>query len=202
MVTLDEVERQLHNIKASFKFWGRAEKRELQHILFQGEQIQQCLNGRWEGGFAMLCATDQRLLLIDKKPMFLSLEDIRYDMVSEVDFSNRLVDATLKVCTPNKNLVFKSFRNHELRQTMNYIQQRVMEIRQHHMTFNNQNWYEAAATNNWDNPMQQPVDGLNPALEIESTVSYPTLQPMNPYTRMPLISRRRVSRFGTFRPDD
>src|SRR5665647_2908004 len=105
MVATRVIDDQLDAIGADFHLWGRAEKRELKNILVEGERITHCLNGKYEGGFAMLCATDRRLLLIDKKPFYLTVEDVRYDMVSEVDFSHRLINATVSICTVNKKVI-------------------------------------------------------------------------------------------------
>lgn len=133
MVSLSQVEDQLKRVGCNFRFWGRPEIRELCHILMDGEVIAQAVNGRYENGFAMLCATDHRLLLIDKKPMFLTLEDVRFDMIAEIDFNNQLFDSTVKIITPNRNLVFTTPSQQRLRKILNYTQQRVSEIRQHYM---------------------------------------------------------------------
>jgi hypothetical protein len=171
------IESQLKAIGADFRFWGRAEKHELRHILVDGEVIHHCLNGRYEGGFAMLCATDRRLLLIDKKPLYLTVEDVRYDMVSEVDFNHRLIDATVKVCTVNKTVRFTSLRNGDLRKLTAFVQDRVMEVHQQHT---------------------QPSRIQLPAYQLgtdEGGVAQLQYKATNPYTRVPLVMRRRVSRF-------
>lgn len=129
MVSLQEVENQLTAIGANYRFWGRAEIVELQHILVPGERIQACLNGRYEGGFATFVATDQRLLLVDKKLFYLTTEDMRYDMIAEVDFTAQLFSGTIKVVTPTKSLTFTSYRPQILRQVATHIQQRVMQVR-------------------------------------------------------------------------
>lgn len=132
MVHWDKVEEQLERIGCNFKFWGRAEARELCHVLFDDENIRHCVNGQYPNGFAMLCATDHRVLLIDKKPMnYVNIEDIRFEMVSEFDFSRRLMNARVSICTPTKTLVFSSWNTHQLRALLNYVQQRVIEIRQY-----------------------------------------------------------------------
>src|ERR1051325_8716300 len=133
MVTLHYVEEQLKRVGCNFRFWGRPEIRELANILMPDEIIAGCSNGRYEGGFALLCVTSHRLLLIDKKPMFLTLEHIRFDMVAEIDFSARLLDGTIRVITPNRTLVFTGWNQQRLRKILNYTQQRVMEIRQHYL---------------------------------------------------------------------
>lgn len=174
---MNVVEAQLKAINADFRFWGRAEKVELCQILVPGEQVMHCLNGRYEGGFAMLCATDRRLLLVDKKPMYLTLEDVRYDMISEVDFSHRLLDATVRINTVNKVVRFTSIRSTNLRKLTAYLQDKVMEMRQQ-QSRPNENQYIAHETD--------PDRAGVAQLQYSAT---------NPYTRVPLMMRRRVSRF-------
>ncbi len=177
MVSMQIIEDQLKAIGADFHFWGRAEKNELKHILVEGEQIKHCLNGRYEGGWAMLCATNRRLLLVDKKPFYLTVEDVRYDMISEVDFSHRLVDATTRICTVNKTVQFTSFKNSELRKLTAYLQDKIMEIRQQQI---------------------QPTQIQLPAYQLGQDgggVAQLQYKATNPYTRVPLMMRRRVSRF-------
>jgi hypothetical protein len=177
MVQMQVVDDQLKAIGADFHFWGRAEIKELRSILVQGEQIAHCLNGRYEGGFAVLCATDRRLLLIDKKPFYLSLEDVRYDMISEVDFNHRLLDATVTICTVNKKVKFTSIRGTTLRSLTAYLQDKVMETRHASM---------------------QPAQIQLPAYQLgadKGGVAQLQYKATNPYTRVPLMMRRRVSRF-------
>lgn len=177
MVHQSIVDNQLKTIGADFKFWGRAEIKELKHILVDGEQIMHCLNGRYEGGFAVICATDRRLLLVDKKLMFLTLEDVRYDMVSEVDFSHRLLDATVNICTVNKKVQFTSLRGGDLRKLTAYMQDKIMETR----------FQQFQPTHIQLPAYQLGTDGGGVAqLQYKAT---------NPYTRVPLMMRRRVSRF-------
>ncbi len=215
MISLHEVEEQLRRVNCNFRFWGRPEIRELCHILMEGETIAQAVNGRYENGFAMLVATDHRLLLIDKKPMFLTLEDIRFDMIAEIDFSAQLLDSTVKIITPNRTLVFTSWNQGRLRIALNYTQQRVSEIRQHYLQrqFQQPSW-------NVDNrgadrgveqhrqflqQWQQQVDNSYAAptvggLALQTGTEYNDYElprlPINPYTKMPLTMRhKRVPKF-------
>lgn len=137
MVHRDIVHQQLTQIGADFRYWGRGEVRELPLILMPGEVIQVAVMGRYAGGFALLATTDQRILLVDKKPLYLTVEDVRYDMVAEVDYRHQLLDATVHICTLNKQLRFTSTRKPDLRQLTNFIQVRVSELRQHQQMMNN-----------------------------------------------------------------
>lgn len=186
MVSLNHVEDQLKRVGCNFKFWGRPEIRELANILVPGEIIAQAVNGRYEGGFALLCATNYRLLLIDKKPMFLTLEDIRFDMIAEIDYSAQLLDGTVRIQTPNRKLVFTSWNHGRLRIILNYTQQRITEIRHHYIQQQFQpgrNEEDAA-----------PVVG-SLAMQGNHTIGNQVM-PINPYTQIPLTMRRkRVPKF-------
>ncbi|HET9850051.1 MAG TPA: PH domain-containing protein [Candidatus Saccharimonadales bacterium] len=131
MVHISVIEARLSQLGVKLSRWYQAEKNELVHILLDHEKIVACVPGRYFAGYALLVATDQRLLLIDKRTFFITLEDIRYDMISETDFSARLFDATLHIFTLNKQHRFTSMKyKRQLRDLTNYVQRRVMELRQ------------------------------------------------------------------------
>ncbi len=134
MVDISYVEEQLRRIGCNFRFWGRGEIKELANVLWPEETIAGCVNGRYEGGFAMLCATNFRVLLVDKKPMFLTVEDVRFDMIAEIDYGSWLLGGVISILTPNRRLVFKAWNNQRLRVIADHTQQRVMETRQPHMS--------------------------------------------------------------------
>lgn len=133
MVSREVVQKQLKAVGCNYRFWGRAELDELQHVLIDNETIAHCVNGQYENGFALLCATDHRVLLIDKKPMnFLNLQDVRFEMITEFDYNHRLFTAGVRICTPTKTLIFSSWNQSRLRALLSYVQQRVIEIRQYY----------------------------------------------------------------------
>lgn len=193
MVSLKLIEDQLKKVGCYSRFWGRPEVKELCNILLPGETIAQAVNGRYENGFAMLCVTDHRVLLIDKKPMFLTLEDIRFDMIAEIDFSAQLVDATVKIITPNRTLTFMSWNQGKLRKALNYTQQRVSEMRHHYLQQQFQPQPDPVAS-------APVVGGLALQMGAGDFLPLPAptmpLGPLNPYTKMPLTMRkRRVPKF-------
>ncbi len=220
MVELKTIEQILKRDGTTFTSFSMPEIRELQHILTPNENIQFCLSGRYEGGFAVFCATDLRLLLVDKKFMYLTIEDIRYDMIVEVDYNYRLLDATISVITPNKTLRFVSTKKQPLRNVTTYVQHRVMELRQHHVGIPQQTTEQIMAAN--VAPVQPvaavatiPTADSGPLVSVQKVEKEPTKQfvpklPLksmrgmgadtvrqivNPYTQNSLSTRRRVSRF-------
>lgn len=183
MVHIQEVEKQLKRIGCNFKFWGRAEIKELSNILMPGEEITQCTNGHYEGGFAMLAATTQRLLLIDRKPMFLTIEAISYDMIAKVGFSHRLLDATIRIFTLNKALVFTTWNHRRLHTILHYTQHRVTETRQQYMA-------QIAQQGETQQPQTLPAAAYQ-MLQPAAATPLNSSTPLNYTTQMPLIPRRR-----------
>lgn len=96
MVSSESVQQQLRDINFNVHGWGRTEAKELPHIMIADEEIYEVVNGIYEGGFALLVATNFRMLLIDKKPLnYLTVEDLRFDMISEIDYAHRLLGARI-----------------------------------------------------------------------------------------------------------
>ncbi len=182
MVHLDEISRQLKQLGVNNRFWCRPEIKELPKILFDNEQLQHVLAGRYEGGFALFCATDQRVILIDKKPFYLTLVDIRYDMISDVQYNHRILDATVRLGTVHKTISFLGYNHEKLRNFTSFIQQQVMIFRQQQGMGQqpNQDFLETEK----DVP-------LNP---VAVALAASRQRVMNPYN-MPVVIRRRVSRF-------
>jgi hypothetical protein len=123
MVSEKSVQEQLKKIGFKRHGWGKGELDELQNILLPDEEIYECVNGSYEGGFALLVATDIRLLLIDKKPMnYLTVEDLRFDMINEMDYSHRLMGAKISISAGSKNLAFRSYNQPRLRKLIGHVQ--------------------------------------------------------------------------------
>src|SRR4051812_17434173 len=102
MITMDTLEAQLKKVDFNIHGWGRSEAKELVHILHEHEEIHDLVNGYYDGGFALLVATSSRIMLVDKKPLnYLTVEDVRYDMITEIDYSHRLVGAHVNIITGN-----------------------------------------------------------------------------------------------------
>jgi len=186
MISLHQLEEQLKRVGCNFRFWGRGEIRELANVLMPDEIVAHCVNGRYEGGFAMLCVTDQRLLLVDHKPMFMAIEDVRFDMIAEVDFSSQLLVSSVKIITPSRTLSFNSWSQHHLREVLNYTQQRMLELRQHYASMAQQMQptyvVDAAGTGVVLGSLALQTGGLQ----------RPMTMPFNPYiNRVPVLQRRR-----------
>lgn len=131
MLSQSVVREQLNQIHFNTSSWGRSEVAELPDILLEGETISECVNGIYEGGFALLVATNLRVLLIDKKPLnYLTVEDLRFDMINEIDYSHRLLGAHITIATGSKTLRFRSYNQPRLRKLIGHVQHCMAEAKQ------------------------------------------------------------------------
>lgn len=123
MVSMKSIEEQMKRIKFATNGWGKSEVKELPNILMSDEEIYECVNGTYEGGFALLVATDARLLLVDKKPLnHLTVEDLRFDMINELDYNHRMIGAYISISAGSKNLKFRSYNQPRLRKLIGHVQ--------------------------------------------------------------------------------
>jgi hypothetical protein len=130
MVSTQSVDKQLKRLGFKKHGWGQHEVGELHNILLPDEEIHELVNGFYEGGFALLVATDVRVLLVDKKPLnYLTVEDLRFDMINEMDYSHRLLGAQINIATGNKTLKFSSLNQQRLRKLIGHVQHSMAEIK-------------------------------------------------------------------------
>lgn len=200
MVDVQTVDRQLRAAGCQFRVFGRFEIHELAKVLAPDETIKQAVFGYYDNGFAVLAVTDQRVILVDKKPMFLTIEDVRFDMIAEVDFNHRLLDATLHIYTLNKTLTFTSWSHRRLRRLLEYVQQHVLLLRQQlsqPAPIAQQIARSGAAMTPADSipvlahlAMQGNISAQQTPTVLQPTALQPTL-PNKLYTHMPLIRHRR-----------
>lgn len=130
MISRANLDTQLKQIHFNIHGWGGSEAKELCNVLMPSEEIDECVNGFYEAGFALLVATKDRLLLLDKKPLnYLVVEDLRFDMINEFDYSHRIVGAQVRVSTGMKTLHFTSWNQVRLRRLLSYVQYRMTEVK-------------------------------------------------------------------------
>ena len=212
MVSAKQVDKQLKELGYNFSYWGRNEIKELCRVLSENEAIKYCVNGHYQGGFAMLIATDQRLLLIDRKPMYLTMEVIWYDKIGQIDFNHRLLNATICISTPNKELNFTTWNNKPLHHLLVYSQDKMAEAKKDVSTrltdaleeekkamraAMEQPAIPAAVQSPESEP--QPVENLQPHMYIPSMPAEPTQFDLTLYkaTRLPFTRRRYFARTTT-----
>ena len=132
MISHDALVKQLKKLDFNPNGWGRTEVNELCNILMPDEEIEELVNGYYEAGFALMVATKHRVLLVDKKPLnYLTVEDMRFEMISEFDYSHRIIGAHVSISSSgNKSFSFTSLNQTRLRRLLTYVQARMTEMKQ------------------------------------------------------------------------
>jgi hypothetical protein len=115
MVSKSSVSTQLKRIGHKFRIFGRAEANELKNILNLGESILQCAYGHYHGGSGLLVATDQRILLVDKRPFYLNVESMAYENLNHIDYKQDKLHGVLYIQSGVKRVIFRSISDARLK---------------------------------------------------------------------------------------
>lgn len=178
------IEARLGELRFKVSRWFKPEINELQHVLMDEEKIIALACGRYFGSFALLVATDLRLLLIDKRAFFMTIDDTRYDMISEIDFNQQAYIANLTVHTISKVHKFSSMKHRrELRDLTSYVQRRVWEFRQQQPAGDG-----------------QPAAAQPPPPAAQVTVPNPTYQTVHTAQPQPSLSAQPTDYYVDDRP--
>jgi len=96
------------------------ESKNLIDVLYEDEVIGGAIHGAYSGGLAWLIATDKRIIFMDKKPLFKTVDEISYDIVSgtkttktkfseTITLHTRLGDYTINFVKDNSAKIFNKF---------------------------------------------------------------------------------------------
>lgn len=114
-------------IKDELKYVGvsnlaqhKGEGRHLSELIHDDEHIMGAVYGQYDEGSGMLIATDKRIIFFDKKPLFKTVDELTYDVVSGIKivkqglFSGivlhtRAGDYALRYVNPKSATVFKKY---------------------------------------------------------------------------------------------
>jgi len=126
MVSFNEVQAQLITLNGSFRYIGIAELQQLACALQPGELIMDCLKG-WHGGtLSVLCATDRRMVIVDKNTTKSRCQEIHYSSIEEIHHLAKVWTSTILVTTSGDKYEFLSWHVKRLK-TLHVFIKRHME---------------------------------------------------------------------------
>lgn len=105
----ERIKQRLRSLGVSSWALRSAESRYLPHIIHEDEDIQGVVYGKSDDGFAMLIATDTRVIYLDKKPLFVIEDEITYDVISGVSRGQVGPGSTIKLHTRVKDYTIRTF---------------------------------------------------------------------------------------------
>ena len=90
-------------------------------IIRSDEHIMAAVYGKYSKGRGVLVATDKRVLFLDKKPLFLHHDEISFDVISGVTYTNVLFSGTVTLHTRLGDYSLRTFNRRAASKFMNYI---------------------------------------------------------------------------------
>ena len=94
----------------------------LPYVIRVNEHLGGVTYGWHEGNLVMMVATDQRIIFLDKKPLFISQDDITYDVVSGVSFAHAGIGSTVTLHTRIRDYKIRSFSLRSAEGFVRYIE--------------------------------------------------------------------------------
>lgn len=124
------IKQQLRALGVSGAVLLTQESRYLPHIIHPDETIWGVVYGKTKDGFAMLLATNRRVIYLDKKPLFVNQDEVTYDVVSGVNRSHVGLGTTLILHTRIKDYVVQTLNDKCARGFVNAIEQLKVESKE------------------------------------------------------------------------
>jgi len=92
-------------VQAGVSLYGllKAESRYLPRVIYDEEYIHAVAYGQHNSSSAMLIATDQRVIYLDKKPMATIMDEVTYEVVSGIEMEVHTFFATVTLHTAVTN---------------------------------------------------------------------------------------------------
>jgi len=108
--------------RRQFRVFGRKAARRLKNILRPDETIYESVYGFSNDGTVLLTATNQRLILIDTRFLFTSLENIQYGLITHQSISRSKLSRTITLHVGGTRVVFSSFADARLKALYETVQ--------------------------------------------------------------------------------
>jgi hypothetical protein len=93
----------------------------LPHLIKQNEHIKGTVYGRYKDGRGVLIATDQRILFLDKKPLFMHRDDITFNIVSGISRTRIGIIGTVTLRTREGNYTIRTFNQKNAKNFVDYV---------------------------------------------------------------------------------
>jgi|GEM_PF-1819290 len=126
MIYSENISTQLKNLNLRFRLFGRSEIKELRKVLQSEEKILHCVYGFYQGGSGILVATEHRVLLIDKRPFFVNIEDITFETLRHAELTLKSLQASLHIHDGVKKLIFRSLSDARLKDMKEYLATKIV----------------------------------------------------------------------------
>ena len=99
----------------------------LPKVIHPNENIIGAVYGHSRNGFAIILATDKRIIFLDKKPLYVVEDEITYGVVSGVSFGHAGIGSTVILHTRIKDYKFQTLNKQCAKGFVKAIEERCVE---------------------------------------------------------------------------
>lgn len=132
MPTLEEIREQIQAIEGvapSLLKSNKKEIAELPSVLWANESLEKIIAGRYDNGFGVLCATNKRLIFLDKGLLGgLKVEDFPYDKISSIQYKTGMLLGEIIIHASGNNSKIDQLEKAGTRSFAEYVRARITKV--------------------------------------------------------------------------
>lgn len=121
------IRQELKDLGVSWLGLSLAESHNLPRLIHQDEHLGGVVYGHHTDGYAMLVATDSRVIFYDKKPLFENVDEVTYDVISGVSLGHAGFGSTVVLHTRVKDYPIRTYNQKCAHTFVEYIEARCLE---------------------------------------------------------------------------
>ncbi|HRJ06075.1 MAG TPA: PH domain-containing protein [Candidatus Saccharibacteria bacterium] len=98
----------------------------LPNLVDADEHIGGIVYGLYPEGFAVLVATDKKIIFLDKKPLFINEDEITYDVVSGISVEHAGIGSTVTLHTRIKDYPIRAYNSKCIHNFVRFIESKCL----------------------------------------------------------------------------
>jgi hypothetical protein len=123
----NQVRQRLQDLGVTWYGLYRIEGRYLPDIIHPNEHIGGVVYGHFFGGFAMLVATERRMIFLDNKIFYVNEDEINYDAVRGIGMTQDLLTSTVTLHTNIQEYTIRTLNSRCATGFVRYVESRSVE---------------------------------------------------------------------------
>ncbi|MEI7838191.1 MAG: PH domain-containing protein [bacterium] len=120
---IERIKQELRDVGIVSKTLISLESKNLVDIIYDDEHIGGAVHGTYTQGIAWLIATNKRIIFMDKKPFFKSVDEISYDVVSGTKTTQTAFSGTITLHTRMGDYTISFVKNQSAKKFTKYIEE-------------------------------------------------------------------------------
>ncbi|MBR6711478.1 MAG: PH domain-containing protein [Selenomonadaceae bacterium] len=135
MPDLEQVQKQIIDLKIDLKELPKREIKELPNVLWEDEIIQDIVRGLYANGNGILVATNKRLVFVDKGMGWgLRVEDFPYDKITSIQYSTGFISGEIIIYSAGNKAKIDYVTKERCKIFAEHVRAMITEIKENHAT--------------------------------------------------------------------